>query len=163
MNRLTAFMTCLYLLVICVMGASADPREPEAPALPIQLEAIGPAQVILHGMQLTNHRLTLEIRSPEITSIPAKSAIRLSFDTQITHTTQPQVASPLTLETVVADRHITFFLARDPFAFPQPWTYMVTIAFNQLPRTGAIAFGDAPPQDVTFPAPSSTTPALPGT
>lgn len=161
MSRLKIYIVCLYLLITCAIGASAEPNKP--PALPMPLTTNGPAQVILHDVQSADHRLVLEIRSPELTSMPARSAISLSFDTQITHVTEPQVSAPLTLEKAVADKHVTFFLARDPFAFPQPWAYTVTIAFNQLPRTGAIAVGDTPPQTVTYPAPSLAVQAVPGT
>ncbi len=162
-NRLRIYIACLYLLVICVIGASAEPNKPVTSALPMQLTTAGSTQVILHDMDPTDHRITLEIRSPDITSMPAKSAVRLAFDTQITHVTQPHAPMPLALETAVAGKHVTFFLARDPFAFPQPWAYTVTIVFNRLPRTGVIATGDTPPQDVTYPTLLSTVQAAPGT
>lgn len=163
MHRLTICMAYLYLLVFCAIGAHAESDPSAAFARPLTLTTSGPAQVILHDIQTTDQRLTLEIRSSDIVSMPAKSAIHFAFDTPIIDLTQPNAPMPLALETAVADKQVTFFLARDPFAFPQPWSYTITIAFHQLPRTGAITFGDAPAQTVTYPVPSPTVATSPGT
>jgi hypothetical protein len=136
---------------------------PSAPALPMLLTTLGQTQVILHDMQADGQRLVLEIRNPDVTSMPSRSALHLAFDTRIADVTQPGERMPLRLETAITDQQVTFFLTRDPFAFPQPWSYTVTIAFNQMPQTGSISLGNLPPQHVAYPSPSPTLPPLPGT
>jgi hypothetical protein len=123
---------------------------------------VGQTQVMLHDVQPADRRLVLEIRSLDVTFMPARSTLRLAFNTQITHVTEPSAPMPLRLETAVADRQVTFLLARDPFALPQPWSYIVAIAFSQLPQTGTVTLGNLPPHHVTYPSALPSVPTLPG-
>ncbi len=129
------------------------------------LATVGPTQVMLHAMQADDHRLVLEIRCPDVTSMPSRSALHLSFDARIADVTESRAPMPLRLETAVADQQVTLSLARDPFAFPQPWSYTLTIAFDQFPDTGTITLGNLPPQPVTYPSSPPVVPVntLPGT
>ncbi len=166
MHRFINVMVLVFVLFTCAIGAGAQPPSAQIAStapLPMLLTTVGQTQVILHDMQPANHRLVLEIRSPDVTSMPSRSELRLAFDTRVAEVTEPRAPMPLRLETAVADRQVTFFLARDPFAFPQPWSYTVTIAFNQLPRTGAVTLGNLPSQNVTYPSPAPVVQALPGT
>jgi len=161
----------IYLLLVCglalgVWAASAEPVEPAMPELPVLLTTVGGTQVILRDMQAVEHRLVLELRHPDVTALPSRSELRLAFDTQVVEVSKPKGPMPLRLDAAVAGQQISLSLTRDPFAFPQPWSYTMNIAFNRLPQSGSIAFGELPPERVTYPAPAapgvSVTPA-PGT
>ncbi len=161
MGRLINVMVFVCMLSMGALSLRAEPRSPLPPAaaLPMLLTTVGQTQVILHDMQPTSHRLVLELRSPDVTSMPSRSALHLSFDARVADVTAPSAPMPWRLETAVTGQQVTFFLARDPFAFPQPWSYTVTIAFNRLPQTGTVTWGSLPPQHVTYPLPASA-PAL---
>jgi hypothetical protein len=126
------------------------------------LTTVGKTQVILHDMQPAAHRLVLEIRHPDVTSMPSRSALHLTFDTQVEAVSKSNAPMPLRLETAVAEQQISLFLARDPFAFPQLWSYLMTISFDQMPQTGSVTLGELPPQHVTYPSPVSNVKTLPG-
>ena len=163
MGRFITIIRVMCILSICTFGVSAEPDQPmaSAPALPMLLTTLGQTQVILHDMQADSQRLVLEIRNPDVTSMSSRSALHLAFDTQIADVIESGQQMPLQLETAVADQQVTFFLARDPFAFPQPWSYTVTIAFNRIPQTGSVSLGNLPPQHVAYPSPSPTVPPPP--
>jgi len=162
-HRFITVIRFVCILSLCAFGVSADPNQPIASklALPMLLTTLGQTQIILHDMQPTDHRLVLEIRSPDVTSMPSRSALHLAFDTQITEVSKPNAPMPLRLETAVTDQQISFFLARDPFAFPQPWSYTVAIKFNKMPQTGSVTLEDLPPQNVIYPSPLPTMPTPP--
>jgi hypothetical protein len=152
--NIIVFVGMLSAYAFGVRAAPNQPPSPPAPVLPMLLTTVGQTQVILHDMQPSDHRLIFEIRSPDVTSMPSRSTLHLSFDARIDHVTEPSAPMPLRLETAVAGQQVTFFLVRDPFAFPQPWSYTVTIAFSRLPQTGTVTLGSLPPQNVTYPPPS---------
>ncbi|PON15823.1 hypothetical protein C2W62_21795 [Candidatus Entotheonella serta] len=167
MSRLINFIVFVCVLSMCAFGVWAEPNPPNAPApaLPKLLTTVETTQVILYDIQPDEHRLVLKIRNSDVTAMPSRSALHLSFDAHITDISEPRAPMPLRLETAINDRQVTFFLTRDPFAFPQPWSYTVTIAFDHLPQTGAITLGNAPQQHVTYPSTVSSAHAtpLPGT
>ena len=166
MGRLIHVIVCVWVLSMCAAGVWAEPNPPTPPAqaLPTPLTTVGQTQIILHDIQPDRQRLVLQIRSSDVTAMPSRTALHLSFDTHITHISEPGAPMPLRLETAVSDQQVTFYLARDPFAFPQPWSYTVTIAFDHLPHRGAITLGNSQPQHVIYPssAPLAGSP-LPGT
>lgn len=164
MYRVKTIILFVYVLLMCAFGVSAEPAKPSAPTpgLPMLLTTVGQTQVILHDMQPAAHRLVLEIRHPEVTSMPSKSALHLTFDTQVEEVSKPSTPMPLLIETAVVEQQISLFLARDPFAFPQPWSYLMIIAFDRMPQTGSVTLGALPPQHVTYPSPASNVKTLPG-
>jgi hypothetical protein len=129
------------------------------------LTTVGQTQVILHDLQPASRRLVLELRSPDVTLMPSRSTLHLAFDTQITEVSKSSAPRSMRLETAVTNQQISFFLARDPFAFPQPWSYTMAITFNKMPQSGAVTLENQPPQHVIYPSPLPTmpTPSLPGT
>ncbi|ETW95948.1 MAG: hypothetical protein ETSY1_28565 [Candidatus Entotheonella factor] len=166
MGQFINIIVFIGILSACAFGAHAEPGgQPTPSTLPSLLTTIGQTQVILHDIRTADHRLVLELRSPDVTSMPSRSALHLAFDTRIKAISEPSPLMPLRLETAITDQQVTFFLARDPFAFPQPWSYTVTIAFNRLPQTGTVTWGNLPPQKVTYPStpPVAQVNTLPGT
>ena len=171
MNRLINAIVCMCMLSMYALGVRAEPHQPihPAPTLPMLLATVGQTQVILHDLQPEGHRLVLELRNPDVTAMPSRSALHVSFDARITDITKPSAPMPLRLETAVADQQVTFFLDRDPFAWPQPWSHTVTITFNRMPQTSVVTWENLPPQHVTYPSPSPAVQmnvnvkALPGT
>ncbi|ETW95026.1 hypothetical protein [Candidatus Entotheonella palauensis] len=166
MGQFMNIIVFVCVLSACAFGAGAEPSsKPSTPTLPMLLTTVGQTQVILHDMRDADQRLVLELRSPDVTSMPSRGALHLTFDARISNISEPSTPMPLRLETAVTDQQVTFFLARDPFAFPQPWSYTVTIAFHQLPQTGAVTWGNLTPQKVTYPSPppAGQVNTLPGT
>ncbi len=167
MGRFITFVIWFWALSMCAVGAWAETRDliSPPPTLPISLATVGPNRVILHDVQPESHRVVLEIRCPDVTSMPSRSELHLSFDARIADVSEPRHPMPLRLETAVTAQRVSLFLARDPFAFPQPWSYLVTIAFDQLPHSGTITWGSLSPESITYPAlsPVEHGRALPGT
>jgi len=158
--RLKTLILWVGVVLMFVSGVSAKPaRSDDAIAeLPMLLATVGQTQVILHDMQPATHRLVIEIRHPDVTSMPSRSTLHLVFDTQVTEVSEPRAPLPLRLETAVAGQQISLFMARDPFASPQPWSYTMTVAFNRMPQIGSVTLGELPPQHVTYPSPTSVAP-----
>jgi hypothetical protein len=158
-SLLTRTIVIAFVLSACVIDVGAKPNQPVASAsvLPMLLTTMGHTQIVLHDIQPDNH-MTLEICSSDVTAMPSRSTLRMSFDASITHLNEFRAPVPLQIETAVGSHQVTFVLARDPFAAPQPWSYRITLGFNQLPRTGIMTLGNLPPEQVAFPSPRPSVP-----
>ena len=155
------YRAVMALLVAVVMQTSTVAGVPAATAMApesVTFTTLGGVRIALREADTSTKRLVFDVQGDDVTRVPQDVPIRFAFNTPITRVSLPEAPTRIRVDTMVADRTATFFLARDPFSPPLGWRYTVVIEVETFPKSGHLTIGAAETQEVFFHLPPTAVP-----